>query len=67
MNLYKLISVITTIAGSVALLGAWVATEKGTYFGFSSNKLYIDATNLLLAAIAFGVLALLEKRSSKES
>ena len=50
------------VAGSIgflALLGAWVAGEGGTIFGFSQQHLFWDALNLQIIAVAAGVCALI--------
>jgi len=58
-EVYKLIAVIAAAVGTITLIGAWVAGEKGTFASFSQNRLYIDATNLLLVSIAFGIVSLI--------
>ena len=63
-GLFKLIALFTAIAGSIALVGAWIA-GRGLFAGLTQNRLYIDATNLLLASIAFGVLSLSQKGKKK--
>jgi len=41
--------------GVIALLGAWVAGEAGTFAGFSQEHLFNDAQSLFLLAIIFGI------------
>ena len=49
------VSAISGILGALAVLGAWIAGQDGTVFGFSQSHLYSDATVLLLGCIAAGV------------
>ena len=49
----------TGILGGLALIGAWIAGESGTAFGFSQQHLYNDAIVLTLISISALVCAIL--------
>jgi len=49
------ISAITGIVGSLALVGAWIATVNGSFIGMSESHLFNDAIGLLLVSISFGI------------
>ena len=63
------VSIVAGIAGALALLGAWIAGDGGTAFGFSEAHLWNDAIVLQLIAISGGICAIyrrdLEKRDKK--
>lgn len=65
-KLFKLVAFLTAIVGSIALVGAWIAGKGGVFMGFDWDRLYIDATNLLLASIAFGVLSIGKDKKRKK-
>lgn len=52
------ISIIAGIWGALALVGAWLAGEGGTIFGFSQQHCYNDAIVLTLISISAGVCAI---------
>ena len=57
---------ITLTAGLLSLVGAWIAGEGGTFFGFSQEHLYNDtnAFFLLTIGLALGVLIHRQKESN---
>ncbi len=58
--------IIAGIVGGVALIGAWIAGESGTFFGFSANFLYTNALNLQIVAISAGICTLVRMKIEKE-
>lgn len=60
------VSVVTGVWGGLALIGAWLAGQNGTIFGFSEVHCYYNAIILILISISAGVCAIyrqeLEKR-----
>lgn len=60
------VSVVTGVWGGLALIGAWLAGQSGTIFGFSQEHCYYNAIILILISISAGVCAIyrqeLEKR-----
>ena len=59
--------IITGILGGIALIGAWIASESGTFLGFSSGLLYTNALNLQVVAISAGICTLVRRQMEKES
>jgi len=58
MKLSKLVhvaSILLAILGALALIGAWLAGETGTFLGLSQEHLYNDAIVLELIAIGAAV------------
>ncbi len=53
--------------GFLALIGAWLAGENGTIWGFSQQHCYNDAIILTLISISAGVCAIYRKELEKES
>ena len=62
-----LISIIVGMIGALALLGAWIAGEKGTFLGFSQGHLFNDAIVLELIAIAASFCTLVRMQLEKDS
>lgn len=60
-------SIVTGIAGALALIAAWLAGEGGTAFGFSQAHLYNDAIVLQLIAVSAGVCALYRRQLEREA
>lgn len=52
------VSVVTAIWGFLALIGAWLAGDNGTVFGWSAAHCYQNATVLMLISVSAGVCAL---------
>ncbi len=50
-KIFHVASVLAGLLGVVMLLGAWVAGENGTAFGFTQPHLFMDAIVLVLIAI----------------
>ena len=59
--------IVISIVGGVALVGAWIAGENGTFAGLSQQHLYWDALNLQLIGIAAGICALVRRQIEKEN
>ena len=59
-------SIVTGIWGALALLGAWLAGEGGTFLGFSQSNLFNDAIVLQLIAISAGVCALYRRQLERK-
>lgn len=51
----------------LALIGAWLAGENGTVFGFSQSHLYNDAIVLILISASAGVCAIYRRQLERES
>lgn len=51
-SIFHNIARVTGILGGLALVGAWLAGEKGTTLGFSQQHLYNDATVITLISIS---------------
>jgi len=60
------VSIVTGIWGALALIGAWLAGENGTIFGFSQQHCYYDAIILTLISISAGVCALYRRQLERE-
>jgi len=60
------VAAVSGILGALALIGAWIARQNGTFLGFSQNNLYIDATNLFLASIGFGIGTLIHQNQERK-
>lgn len=65
-KLAHLMSIVIGIAGAVCLVGAWVAGEKGTFFGFSQAHLYNDAIVLELITIAMALCTLVRMQMERD-
>lgn len=61
------VSIVAGIWGALALVGAWIAGEEGTAFGFPQSHLFNDATILQLIAISAGICALYRRQLERES
>lgn len=51
--------ILAGIAGFLALLGAWLAGEGGTFAGLSQAHLFFDAIALTLVSVSAGVCTLI--------
>jgi hypothetical protein len=60
-------SIIIGIIGVLALLGAWLAGEKGEFEGLSQVHLFNDAIVLELIAIAASVCTLVRMQLEKDN
>lgn len=59
--------IVAGILGGIALVGAWVAGENGTFLGFSSGLLYTNALNVQIVAISAGICTLVRRQMEKEN
>ena len=66
-KLIHLISILVGIVGALALFGAWIAGETGTFLGFSQSHLFIDALVFELIAIAASICTLVRIQLEKDS
>lgn len=60
------VSIVAGIWGFLALIGAWLAGENGTIFGFSQQHCYNDAIVFTLISISAGVCAIYRHRLERE-
>jgi len=60
------VSIIAGIWGALALIGAWLAGESGTIFGFSQQHCFYDAIVLELISISAGVCAMYRRQLESE-
>jgi len=59
------IAAVAGIAGTLALLAAWIAGWRGTLFGLTEQHFFNDAMGLLLVSIVFGVGTLVHLKEEK--
>ena len=55
-------SIIFAIWGVLALIGAWIAGNGGTIFGWTQEHCYINAIILLLISVSAGVCAIYRRQ-----
>lgn len=60
------VSIVAAIWGALALIGAWLAGENGTIFGFSQAHCYNDAIVLMLISISAGICALYRRQLERD-
>lgn len=60
------VSIVAGIWGFLALIGAWLAGQNGTIFGFTQQHCYNDAIVLTLISISAGVCALYRRQLEHE-
>ena len=60
------VAIVTGIWGALALVGAWLAGENGTIWGFSQQHCFYDAIVLTLISISAGVCAIYRRDLEKE-
>ena len=60
------VSIVATLWGILALIGAWLAGENGTIFGFSAQHCYNDAIVLMLISISAGICAIYRRQLERE-
>ncbi len=60
------VSIVAGIWGFLALIGAWLAGEGGTIWGFSQQHCFLDAIVLTLISISAGVCAIYCRDLEKE-
>jgi hypothetical protein len=61
------VAIIAGIWGALALIGAWLAGEHGTIFGFTQQHCFFDAIVLELISISAGVCAIYRLQLERES
>jgi len=59
------VSAIAGIAGVLSLIGAWIASAKGSFLSLNEAHLFNDANALLLVSIAFGIGTLIHLKEGK--
>ncbi len=60
-------SIIAAIWGALALIGAWLAGDSGTIFGWSAAHCYQNAIVLELISVSAGICALYRRQLEKDS
>lgn len=60
------VSIVAGIWGALALIGAWLAGQNGTIFGFTQQHCYFDAIVLTLISISAGICALYRRQLERE-
>lgn len=60
------VSIIAGVWGMLALIGAWLAGEGGTIWGFTYQHCINDAIILILISISAGVCALYSRQLERE-
>jgi hypothetical protein len=60
------VSIVAGIWGMLALIGAWLAGQNGTIFGFTQQHCYNDAIVLTLISVSAGVCALYRRQLERE-
>ena len=60
------VSIVTGLWGMLALIGAWLAGQNGTIFGFTQQHCFNDAIVLTLISISAGVCALYRRQLERE-
>ncbi len=61
------VSIVAGIWGFLALIGAWLAGENGTIWGFSQQHCFNDAIVLTLISISAGICAIYRRGLEKET
>lgn len=61
------VSIVAGIWGFLALIGAWLAGENGTIWGFSQQHCFNDAIVLTLISISAGICAIYRRELEKET
>ncbi|HEY9585403.1 MAG TPA: hypothetical protein VJJ02_02310 [Candidatus Paceibacterota bacterium] len=65
-SLVHRVSIVAGIWGVLALIGAWLAGENGTIFGFSQQHCFFDAIVLELVSVSAGICALYRRQLERE-
>lgn len=60
------VSIVAGIWGALALIGAWLAGQNGTIWGFTQQHCYNDAIVLTLISISAGICALYRRQVERE-
>lgn len=61
------VSIVAGIWGFLALLGAWIAGQNGTIWGFTYQHCINDAIILTLISISAGVCAIYRRQLEREN
>lgn len=61
------VSIVSGILGFLAFLGAWIAGEGGTVWGFTYQHCINNAIVLTLISISAGICALYRRQLERES
>lgn len=60
------VSLVTGLWGALALVGAWLAGQNGTIFGFTQQHCFFDAIVLELISVSAGICALYRRQLERE-
>lgn len=60
------VAIVTGIWGFLALIGAWLAGEHGTIFGFTQQHCFFDAIVLELISVSAGICAIYRRQLERE-
>lgn len=61
------VAIVSGVWGALALIGAWLAGEHGTIWGFSQQHCFFDAIVLELISVSAGVCAIYRRQLERES
>lgn len=61
------VSIITAIWGFLALIGAWLAGQNGTIFGFTQQHCFYDAIVLELISVSAGICAIYRRQLENDT
>jgi len=61
------VAIVAGIWGFLALIGAWLAGENGTIFGFTQQHCFFDAIIFELISISAGICAIYRRQLEGES
>lgn len=61
------VSIVAGIWGFLALIGAWLAGETGTIWGFTQQHCFFDAIVLELISVSAGICALYRRDLERSS
>lgn len=60
------VAIVAAIWGALALIGAWLAGQNGTIFGFTQIHCFYDAIVLELISVSAGICALYRRQLERE-
>lgn len=60
------VSIVAGIWGFLALIGAWLAGDTGTIWGFTQQHCFFDAIVLELISVSAGICAIYRRQLERE-